>query len=275
MIDEQQQDLAAEYALDALDPAAARAFEAELTRDPELRALTEDLREAAATLAYAAPRQLPSPELRERVLSAVRAEAAASSPAPAVPVQSSGFNFVPWALAAGFAITTAALWFERDVWREEALNSRQEAIGLRNRGEVSKGQLAVLSAEIETLRQESLALRNRDALAQVRIATLSAQVEAFAKGSAVIVWDPATQRGIVRLANLPRPEAGKDYQLWVIDPKYPQPVNGGVVPMDASGSARVTFTADQPIEKADKFAISIEPTGGVPKATGPIVLLSN
>jgi len=243
MIDEQHQDLASEYVLDALDPSAARAFEAELAADPELRAFTGELREAAAALAHNAPQHLPSPELRERVMSAIRAEA---TPAK-TPAQPAGRNLLPWAIAAGFALTTAALWYERDLWRGETL----------------------------ALRQESFELRNRDAFAKVRIATLTAQIESFAKGSAVVVWDPERQRGVVKLTKLPRPEGGKDYQLWVIDPKYPQPVNGGIVPVDEDGYARVSFAPDQPVKKIDNFAISIEPAGGVPKATGPIVLLGN
>ena len=107
----------------------------------------------------------------------------------------------------------------------------------------------------------------------MKIALLSAQVDAYAKTSAVIVWDPQKQRGVVKLANAPRPEPGKDYQLWVIDPKYPQPVSGGLVAVNAEGMARVTFEPTLPISKADKFAISVEPAGGVPKATGPIILL--
>ncbi len=247
MIDEPLQDLAAEYALDALDPAAARAFEAELARQPELRTLVEELRAAAAALAHTAPRHLPAPELRERVMSVIRAEAAAVStrPAAVAPLPSGERPILPWVLAAGFAVTTAALWFERDQWRNETL----------------------------ALRQESFDLRNRDTFAKIKIASLSAQVEAFAKGSAVVVWDVEKQKGVIRFTNLPRPEVGKDYQLWVIDPKYPNPVSGGIVPVDENGDARVSFTPDQPVKKADKFAISIEPTGGVPRATGPIVLI--
>jgi anti-sigma-K factor RskA len=249
MIDERLQDLAAEYALDALDPSAARAFEAELIRNPELRGLTDELREAAAALAHAAPRKLPSPELRERVMSSVRAEAAAAAPPHkvATPETSAARTLLPWALAAGFAVTATALWFELGQWRSEALSSRREIVELRN----------------------------RDTFAKIKIASLSAQVEAFTKSSAVIVWDAERQRGVIRLANLPRPEAGRDYQLWVIDPKYADPVNGGVVPVDEHGYARVSFTPDQPVRRADKFAISIEPTGGVPKATGPIVMLGD
>jgi anti-sigma-K factor RskA len=318
MIDDQRQDLAAEYALGSLNAAAARAFEAELASDPELRAFTDELRETAAQLAHTAPRHLPPPELRERIVSAIRAEAAAvatpAASAPATPVQSGGVSFLPWILAAGFAVTTATLWFERDQWRSDSLALRQEAIKLRDgaekskqriaalngevenlrkdttredriaalaselealRKEAPKERLAALTAEVEMLRKEALELRSRDALAQIRIATLSTAVAAYRKGSAVVVWDEENQRGVVRLVNLPPPATGKDYQLWVIDPKYPKPVSGGVVPVKADGSARVVFKADQPIENADKFAISVEPAGGVPSATGPIVFLGN
>jgi anti-sigma-K factor RskA len=127
--------------------------------------------------------------------------------------------------------------------------------------------------ETVALRQEIRDLSGRDSLAKMKIATLTAQVDAYSKASAVIIWDAEKQRGVVKFVNVPRPESGKDYQLWVIDPKYPQPVNGGLVPVDAEGFARVSFTPDQPVSKVDKFAISVEPAGGVPKATGPIVLL--
>ncbi len=255
MIDEHRQDLAAEYALDALDPESARAFEALLASDAELKALADDLRETTATLALDAPAHLPPPELRERILSRIRAEAeagpAATTAAPTTTPSgtpgpsSGGGNILPWAIAAGFAITTAALWFERSQLQQDRVS----------------------------LLQEIKLAHERDVFAKMKIATLSSQVEAYARATAVIVWDAEKQHGIVKLTNVPPAGAGKDYQLWVIDPKYPAPVNGGLVPVNAEGIARVSFSPDQPISKADKFAISLEPAGGVPKATGPIVLL--
>ena len=154
---------------------------------------------------------------------------------------------LPWAVAAGLAVTTAALWSERDG----------------------------LSKEVVALRNEALALRTRDVLAKVKIATLAAQNEAYAKGVAVVVWDAERQQGIVKLANIPSIAAGKDYQLWIIDPKYPQPVSAGVVPVGADGFARVAFTPEHLIRSAEKFAISIERAGGAPEPGGPIVLLGN
>ena len=244
MIDETQQDLAAEYVLGALDAGATRAFEAELQADAELRAFTDELRETTAALAHtAAPVPLP-PALRERVLAGVRGEAKA---APAPVAKSSGLGFFSWAVAAGFAITAFAFWSER----------------------------AELAKEVAALRAEALALRTRDAFSKMKIATLAAQNEAYAKGVAVVVWDAEKQQGIVKLANIPGIAAGKDYQLWIIDPKYPQPVSAGVVPVGADGFARVAFTPEHLIRSAEKFAISIEQAGGAPTPGGPIVLLGN
>jgi anti-sigma-K factor RskA len=59
MNDERQQDLAALYALDLLEGDELRAFESELTNNPNLRQLTSHWRETAATLAHAAPTTLP------------------------------------------------------------------------------------------------------------------------------------------------------------------------------------------------------------------------
>jgi anti-sigma-K factor RskA len=256
MIDEHLQDLAAEYALDSLDSESARAFEAMLATDPELKALTDSLREAATALAHNVPQQLPPPELRERILSRIRAEAQTMTPAapaastqtpPTSQEQGGGGSLIPWAIAACFAISTVALWVER--------------------GQLQQDNKALIS--------ENRDLRNRDNFAKMKIATLSAQVEAYAKASAVIVWDPEKQRGVLKLAKLPPLEAGKDYQLWVIDPKYPQPVSGGVVAVNEEGIARVAFHPDKQISKADNFAISIEPAGGVPAPTGSIVLAGN
>jgi hypothetical protein len=163
----------------------------------------------------------------------------------AAPVQSGGTNILPWALAAGFAITTGALWMERGSLqqdRDALLHERQELVA-------------------------------QDVLSKVKIATLAAQVDVYAKATAVVVWDAEKQQGVIKLVNLPQPASGKDYQLWVIDPKHPKPVNGGVLSVQPEGATRVSFKPDQPVTKADKFAISVEPLGGVPEATGPIVFI--
>ena len=170
-----------------------------------------------------------------------------ASPHPGAKPASSDFGFAPWAVAAGFAITAFAFWSER----------------------------TELAKEVAALRAEALALRTRQALAKVKVATLAAQNEAYAKGVAVVVWDAEKQQGIVKLANLPGLAAGQDYQLWIIDPKYPPPVSAGVVPVGADGFAHVAFTPEHLIRSPEKFAISIERAGGTTTPGGPIILLGN
>jgi len=247
MIDEAKQDLAVEYVLGSLDARATGAFEAELQADAELRAFVDELRETTAVLAHAAPRVLPPPALRESILARIRGEAKSAPVGKPQPAGASPLGFLPWAIAAGFAITAAAFWFER----------------------------TQLQTELKATREEALTLRTRDALAQVRIATLTAQNETYAKGTAVVIWDAAQQRGVVRLSNVPRAATGKDYQLWILDPKYPQPVSAGIVPVGDDGLARVSFTPEHTVRSADKFAISIEQQGGAPAPAGPIILIGN
>jgi anti-sigma-K factor RskA len=152
-------------------------------------------------------------------------------------------------VVAGLAVTAGALWKER-------------------------GQL---QDEVVALRGEALDLRNREVFAQVRIATLTAlpEAEAFAKGTAVVVWDAEKQQGVIKLANIPRPEEGKDYRLWIVDPKNPAPISAGVVKVSATGAARVSFSSERKVRNVDKFVVSIEPEGGGPALTGPVVLEGN
>jgi anti-sigma-K factor RskA len=68
-------------------------------------------------------------------------------------------------------------------------------------------------------------------------------------------------------------EAGKDYQLWVVDPKSPEPVSAGVVKVDDKGSAKTSFKPVASVSSAAKFAISVEAKGGVEKKAGPVVMM--
>ena len=118
-------------------------------------------------------------------------------------------------------------------------------------------------------------LRTKDAVAQLQIATLRAQNKAYARVIAIAVWDATGQQGKVRFENLPEPGADKDYQMWVIDPRYPAPVSAGIFAPGTGTTVDVTFKPDQPIAVADKFAVSIERKGGSATPQGAIVLLSN
>jgi len=62
------------YALDALDEGDEQGFEEHLALCERCREELAGLREAAASLAYGAPRAVPPPELKQRILAQARAE---------------------------------------------------------------------------------------------------------------------------------------------------------------------------------------------------------
>jgi anti-sigma-K factor RskA len=114
---EQLQELACLHALGALTPEEARAFEEQLRRDPELQKLCRELQDVTAGLARNVTAAAPSPQLKERILAAT----AGSARENIVPLPQTrderkpAFTWIPWALAASFAILAGALWFNSNI----------------------------------------------------------------------------------------------------------------------------------------------------------------
>ncbi|MGH8164797.1 MAG: anti-sigma factor domain-containing protein [Rhodanobacteraceae bacterium] len=130
-----------------------------------------------------------------------------------------------------------------------------------------------LVAERIALKDHVAQLEKRDILAQVQIASLSSKLKSAPDANAVVVWDEKKQRGILKVTQLPRNEENRDYQIWMVDPRYKNPVDAGVFHVSDKGNLEVPFSPRSPISEAKGFAISLERKGGVTKAKGPIVLL--
>lgn len=280
MIDERHEELAALYAFDLLEGAELAALESALAHDAELRRLVASLRETSASLALAAPAvPAPSANLRARILNS--AVPHAPSPGDVIPFRLPAW--FGWAAAACFLF--AALFFAGKSFNvrgqlQLALVSEQaariEAGTLKNLLEaerlLSRGQLDRLIAT-ETLVAD---LRRQADIARLKIASLKSLAGNSPEARAVAVWNPDRQEGVLVVSKLPALDADKDYQLWVIDPQYPIPVDGGVFTVDAAtGDARLNFKPDKNVATAQVFAVSLERKGGVPKAEGPMMLISN
>ena len=132
---------------------------------------------------------------------------------------------------------------------------------------------AYLIAERSQLRHRITRLEERDILARVQIVSLSSKSQSAPSANAVVVWDEKKQRGILKATQLPRNTEDCDYQIWLIDPRYKNPVTGGVFHLANEGGFALPFQPAEPVRAAAGFAISLERKGGVPKAEGPIVLL--
>jgi anti-sigma-K factor RskA len=175
-------------------------------------------------------------------------------PAPS-PNKLASVPWLPWAIAACLAMVAMV---------QVVQNGSLEHQLARN--------TKALQAKVDTLSAQVAELQKTDFLSQFRIALLNTAVE-NSKASAVSVWDNERQKGVMMVENLPVLPADKDYQLWIIHSKYPTPVNGGVFTVDQNGRVRFYFKPDMPMPGVDKFAVTVEKKGGVPKSEGKIVLV--
>ncbi|TDU64234.1 anti-sigma-K factor rskA [Prosthecobacter fusiformis] len=300
-MDEEHEELAALNALHALDEAEQSVFDIELARSSELRHLATELEVTAAALAAAVPPVKPRADLKKAIMAQVRERQIAKKKSGKKARMPRRFGVLPWGIAAVLGAGCFWLWMERNHLKTQVLamsevemEARQQMISVRDERDAleekaveTARKMETVTAQIQALReddervqqqvvaltQEITALRQKDAFAQVQIATLQSSVAAYQQGVAVVVWDSEKHQGVLKLEKMPPVETGKDYQLWVVDPKNPVPVDAGVVQVDAQGFAKVDFKPVDAVSSAAKFALSIEREGGVPKGEGPIILI--
>lgn len=77
------------------------------------------------------------------------------------------------------------------------------------------------------------------------------------ESSVVVFWNTSTKDVFLKIAELPAPPSGKQYQLWALE--NGKPVDAGMVPvtLDAAGIQKM-----KTINNAQAFAITLEPQGG-------------
>jgi anti-sigma-K factor RskA len=273
MIDELQDELAALAALDLLEGADAAEFAAACAVNPELRRRVDELRTAAAELAHAAAPAEPPGELKERILAsaAVHRPARTSERQPARVLL---FPFVPWAVAACFALIAGLmgqLYFAARARSQVLEDERRLAdVALQTLRNSIEAERIVSSKEIQQLKAAA-------DMANMKVAMLTSQMQQAPQAEAVAVWNPMTQQGMIRAAHLPMPQPDRDYEAWYVfaDAKAP-PISAGLVHVDpGSGEATVDLRAHKPMPEVAKFAVSVEPKGGATTPSAHIILVSN
>lgn len=284
---ERQEEQACLYTLDLLNREEKAGFESDLQRSPDLRTLARELRETSCALVHGVPRMPPPPALKARILDSI---AAGTKAVPAAPPSPLVFRpHLPWAAAAVFALCAA--WLAQLHFAQRAATDLLESqaslaeVALQSARQqleaerfLSRQQVATLEGQVgERDRQVARLtadLKSQADLAQLKITALSSLLKQSPQALAVAVWSSSLQEGVLQVEKLPPLAPGQDYQLWVVDPQYQNPVDGGVFAVDPeSGAARVVFRARQPVASVNAFAVTLERKGGVPKAEGPFVLL--
>jgi hypothetical protein len=85
-------------------------------------------------------------------------------------------------------------------------------------------------------------------------------------------WDKRTDRWTFFAHNLPAVQDGREYQLWLITPggrKLPAPT----FRPGPRGEARVEATYALAADSLAAVAVTLEPTGGLPEPSGPVVIV--
>ncbi len=296
-------EFAADYALGLLEGEELEDFERHLAAGCAACELELAAMDAVGdALAYSvAPRLAPAP-LRDRVLAAVAADLAAENAAAALPSLATGPAVPPGSMSAGAVAgqplyrgqPTVAPTYEPApaVWppRREIVTEKKPSFWGRLAPALafagilasaltgfmayrSNVQLAHLRADLERLQAENQALaRVMDVVQSDRLRLIALGGTENAPGSSGrVLWSPDAKKAVLYASGLPRPPAGKDYQLWVIEGQTPR--SEGVFPVDAQGRATHVLPEVPAPGNVGAFAVTLEPAGGVPQPTGAMVLL--
>ena len=236
---------AAAYALDALDPAERREFEALLARSPEAVREVAKLKQVVSLMAYAAPAVAPPPALRERVLAEARTVR---------PIVAGGSRPNERRSRASLAVPYLAL-----------AASVAGMVVLGGRYVAERDARATLVVASDSLRQ---ALASRDVIINALLAPEVSTLKLSATDrppSARMYWNRTTGQVILAAFQLPPAPQGRTYQLWGIA-KTGAPVSLGTFNTSPTGEGRHVSTAPSGLTIA-VGAVTEEPAGGSPQPT--------
>jgi anti-sigma-K factor RskA len=275
ILHEEYKEMLAVRGLGALDPAEARALDQHLIDCDECRLELAEWETTAAALALDAAPMAPSAVVRDRILEAVRADvfkpgftvSVSSSPTSpretskvvSLPTQRKSSAGVPawFAIAAGlvFVVLLGSLFV---LWRQNNA-ARQELARLTEQVNQAKQMRAQQLEAMEIVTSPG-----------ARMSELAGTKEM--PGAHGMVAFDKNGRAILMAKGLPRPPAGKAYQLWFIAGGKPMP--GKVFMTDETGMGSLTDHMPKEAMDSAVFAITLEPSGGVPAPTGAIYLSS-
>jgi anti-sigma-K factor RskA len=237
------------YALGGLEGEERVALEKHLESCAGCRRELEQLRGDMALMALSAAGPTPPRRARQRLV-----EAVAREPRPvAAPARLGWRTFVPWVAVGALAVGLIVLWLQNS-------NLQRQIAGLRS-------ESAQQQVELRQAREVVSTLTSTDAM---RVTLVAAKTPPQPQGKAFYVRDRANL--IFLASNLQSLPAQKVYELWLV-PMKGAPIPAGIFKPDAHGSATVINPPLPAGVEAKAFAITVEPEGGSPAPTLPIVML--
>jgi anti-sigma-K factor RskA len=245
------------FALGALEGDEKQAIESHVAACAECTRKLAEARGRVAMVSMAAPRLEPSPHVKEQLMARVRGQQSAPperkrSESEGVP----GFFGRWWAgvlapVGVALALATIFLWNQKARLDLELDNQRREVAALRK--ELVESQHAA----------DLLAARDT-------IVVPLAQMPGMPKGTGRVTYNQHSGM-LMYDGNLGPAPADKSYQLWLV-PMQGDPINAGVFnPKERQTDHWMMQLPPGTVPKA--FAVTLEPAGGMPRPTGPKVLV--
>jgi anti-sigma-K factor RskA len=240
MNSERFEDLKDAYVLGALPEEERLSFEDYLAAHPERQAEIDELGALAGLLAFSPQEQVPSPELRSRVMEVVEAEAE-----------------------------------PRRVRRRSALAKVGDYLGVRTLALGAAALLVIgllswnmlLQDQVQDLQGQVEDARNQRQVQQSR--TIELQGSWAEQGANAEVAFIRKNRVILVAKNMPSVPEHQTCQIWVISDDEPKP--SGLFQPDGNMTAAPITNS---ITKAEVIAVTVEPAGGSKKPTSDPVLLA-
>jgi anti-sigma-K factor RskA len=272
-------DNVAAYVLGILEPAERAAFEAHLaeTAHDGCREALAEAYETTALLGAALPPVQPGARVWQAIEREIGATTAAGGagragstrpPSPASARRGMGREVIAWTLAAAAAAAAFVFGMEYRI-SERTLAARERELDLASATDRDK---AICLRELANAR---VSLREKEAALSLIGSPGTQLIQLAAQGAepyhASALLNPTEKSGMVLTTEL-KPLQGKDYQLWLI--RGDDKISAGVLRTDPSG-ATLARISDEVLAggRPDAFAVTIEPQGGMPQPTGPIILL--
>jgi anti-sigma-K factor RskA len=281
---EQIQELLPAYVLGALESDEMLAVDGYITEHQELLAQLNRAEEAIAQMAHGAP-DVPVPiDAKTKLMDRVYADLAAPSPA-STPDQPTWLTrlwsyFVPangWAVATACALLLLVvvgiyvMQMQRQVEQvaQEVNTLRDEVAQLQTQNQELQQMNQILDRQLQNNQNYLALIANIDTEQTIRIPG----TEEAPNASGTFFVSQSGQ-GLLVLQGLdPLPDQ-QTYQLWLIPPDA-DPHPAGLVAVNPDAPTWFEVEISPEVQDFTAVGLSIEPAGGSPAPTGPIVMLGS
>ena len=247
MNDERLQELLAAAALGRLDETEHVQLEGALADDPSIGDRLDELNETAALLSYGVGPAPPRLEVREAVLSRVRAARAEDSP----PVAAGWKNPLTLIFAGLSASAVTAAVVIAVLLGGRLVEMEGKAVAGRER---ASEQVAVLQALVED-RRTAISLSG---------------TENAPGANAFLLMTNDQNVAVLVCSGLKTLSSDRAYQLWLANADGK--MSGGMVNADSDGFAMLIVRSPMPLSAFQSFGVTVEPVEGSPGPTGDMVL---